>query len=234
MKCKKFKEQIILFLYGELNELQVNDLENHTKECSECAQDLAYTQEVFKLMEETDTEEIPVGDWEKCWKGVHNNIQSPRRQKYFGPFPRWAAAASAAVMVLVVGILIGRFWMPSKPSVQPDTGISSEYVQATLQEHFESLKPLLKEYVNYTGLDKEDDFIVIDRGIIRSLLIQNFLLMKIITKEDTNAALLLEDIELVLREITNIDSGDNKAPSMIKKLIDQRDILFKLEILQKT
>ena len=234
MKCKKFKEQIILFLYDELGEKQGSALKNHLKDCSECAHELNHTKEIFSLIDEAENEEIPVGDWEKCWKGVHNNIQSPRRQKYFGPFPRWAAAASAAVMVLVVGILIGRFWMPSKPSVQPDTGISSGYVQATLQEHFESLKPLLKEYVNYTGLDKEDDFIVIDRGIIRSLLIQNFLLMKIITEEDTNAALLLEDIELVLREITNIESGDNKAPSMIKKLIDQRDILFKLEILQKT
>ena len=44
------------------------------------------------------------------------------------------------------------------------------------------------------------------------------------------AAELLEDIDLVLREINNMDPDDPDTPGMIRSLIDQRDILFKINV----
>ena len=44
---------------------------------------------------------------------------------------------------------------------------------------------------------------------------------------------LLEDIDLVLREIKNLESGDQATSSMIRELIQQRQILFKIDVIQK-
>jgi hypothetical protein len=235
MKCKKFKEQIVLYLYGELSEEERQALEQHLKTCSACSQDLAYTQSVFNLIDEADTQEAPEARWEKCWEGIHTEIQQPpRRRRRFVLSPAWAMAAAGIIMIFALGIFIGRFWVPSQPSPLAPMGISSAYTRLSLQEHFDNLKPLLIEYSNYSGTMTGDASMRIDREIVRSLLIQNFLLMRMVAEDNPTTAQLLEDIDLVLREITNMERSDRQAPSMIKELIHQREILFKIDILQKT
>ena len=54
MKCKTHREQIVLYLYGDLTEREKAELEDHIKHCAECAQDLAYTREVFQVLEDTN------------------------------------------------------------------------------------------------------------------------------------------------------------------------------------
>jgi hypothetical protein len=54
-----------------------------------------------------------------------------------------------------------------------------------------------------------------------------------VAQNDPEAADLLEDIDLVLREIKNMERGDPEAPGMIRRLIHSRDILFKINVLQK-
>jgi hypothetical protein len=57
--------------------------------------------------------------------------------------------------------------------------------------------------------------------------------MRLVAQNDPDAADLLEDIDLVLREIKNIENTDPDAAGMIQQLIRQRDILFKIDVLQK-
>jgi hypothetical protein len=42
----------------------------------------------------------------------------------------------------------------------------------------------------------------------------------------------LEDLDIILQELSNIRKGDELTPSMIKELIHEREILFKMEIIQ--
>lgn len=235
MKCKKFKEQVILHLYGELSEEDRQSLRQHLEHCPECTKDTSFTQEVFKLIEEAKTVEDPEANWEKSWGNIQSEILSaPRRQRRFALTPAWAAAAAGIILVFALGLFIGRFWSPSRRPVLAKTDLSNQYAKLTMQEHFDNLKPLLVEYSNYAGSENGDSSIVIDKEILRSLLIQNYLLMRMVANNDPSAAALLEDIDLVLREITNLERGDKNAPSMVKELIDQREILFKMEVMQKT
>jgi hypothetical protein len=235
MKCKKFKQQVILHLYGESNEEDRQRLRKHLEQCPGCAKDTAFTQEVFKLIDEAKTIEAPEANWEKSWGHIQSEILgAPRRQRRFMLSPAWAAAAAGIILVFALGLFIGRFWSPSRDPVLAKTDLTDQYTKLTIQEHFDNLKPLLVEYSNYAVSDNKDTSIVIDREILRSLLIQNYLLMRVVAKDDPSAAALLEDIELVLREITNLERGDKNAPSMVKELIDQREILFKMEVMQKT
>ena len=83
MKCKKYEEKIILHLYGELDEKEREELENHVKECRECSLDIAYTKKVFKALDK-NKEEVPEANWEKSWReigaGAH---KKPSLQKSF-------------------------------------------------------------------------------------------------------------------------------------------------------
>jgi hypothetical protein len=141
--------------------------------------------------------------------------------------------AAGVVLIFAVGLLIGRFWPSSQLPPAADAIQAADFPQFTLQDHFDNLKPLLAEYANRPAADAADDRVLVDRRLIQSLLVQNYMLMRLVAQNDPEAADLLEDIDLVLREIKNMERGDPEAPGMIRRLIHSRDILFKINVLQK-
>jgi len=234
MKCSKAKEQIILYLYGELSEAEQRKLEQHTEGCPSCAEDLAYTRDVFAEIDRADTTEVPEAAWDKCWGLIASGMQpQPRARAGWMPFPLWVPAAAAIVLIFAVGLFIGRYWPSSQPPLAADTAQVPEFPKFTLQDHFDNLKPLLAEYANLPTAQATDDRVLVDRRLIQSLLVQNYMLMRLVAQNDPQAADLLEDLDLVLREIKNMERGDPEAPGMIRRLIQSRDILFKINVLQK-
>lgn len=230
MACKKYKKKIVLYLYNELNEEETKRLMEHIKECEECAEDLAYTEKVFRVLDETKTTEIPEAQWEKCWNTINTGIKKRKhKQKIFLPFPKWAYAAAALIIVFVVGLYIGRIaFLPIQSSRTPLEGTQSA-LDPSIQEHLESLKPILVEYANYTG-SEENGTITIDKGIVRSLIIQNILLKRMIAEKNPSVKQLLEDVDIVLREIANQEGDDTDTLAMIKELIQERGILYEIEV----
>jgi hypothetical protein len=234
MKCSKAKEQIILYLYGELSEAEQRKLEQHMERCLSCAEDLAYTRDVFDLIDRADTTEIPEAAWEKCWGLIASGLRpQPRARAGWMPSPRWVPVAAALVLIFAGGLFIGRYWPSSQPPSSMDTAQVPEFPRFTLQDHFDNLKPLLAEYANRPAGDTPDDRVLVDRRLIQSLLVQNYMLMRLVAQNDPKAADLLEDIDLVLREIKNMEADDPEAPGMIHRLIQSRDILFKINVLQE-
>jgi hypothetical protein len=232
MKCKKYEEKIILYLYGELDESDKAEVENHVKECPACLEDLEYTKKVFKLVDE-NKEEIPEANWEKCWREIGTGTQvEPRRQKSFLLVPRWVYAAAALLVVFVLGALIGRHWLFSPQGSPLESGIPQGSMNLALNEYINELKPILIDYANYTSPEKGGETILIDEKIVRSLLIQNLLLKDLVAKSDPSLAPFLEDLDIILKELSNMQKGDELTPSMIKELIHEREILFKMEIIQ--
>lgn len=234
MKCSKFNEQIILYLYGELSGKESSELESHLGKCSKCSKDLEYTKKIFRLLKDAEIEETPEANWEKCWKGINVCISKiPTRSKNYFFFPRWTLVSAAVILVLFLGIFIGRFWIFSGHESFHQETASREFIQQTLKEHFEELKPILVEYSNDSLQEKSSTSIMMDKKTAQNLIIQNILLKRIISETDPTAAQLLEDVDMVLREIANQKSEDKERPALIKEAIDKRDILFKMEILRK-
>lgn len=245
MKCKTHREQIVLYLYGDLTGREKAELEDHIKGCAECAADLVYTREVFQILDDAKVERMPEADWDRCWSTISTDIadqakKSQRKNSFL--IPGWAYAGASLILIFVLGIAIGRFWLPSRtqtavadvseaPTVQ-QAGITPEYAQQSLNDHFESLKPLLVEYANYTNEGNTKETVTMDKEILENLLIQNYLLKKIVAESNPSAQEILEDLDLVLREIKNHRSDDKTASSLIKNLIQERDILFKMDVLK--
>lgn len=230
MACKKYREKIVLYLYGELNKEDTKNLMEHVKGCVECAEDLAYTEKFFYVLNETKTTEVPEVQWAKCWNTINAAIKKKqRKQKSFLSFPKWVYATAALIFVFIVGLYIGRVaFLPSQSTRAPLEGTQSA-LNPSLQEHLESLKPVLVEYANYTG-SEENGTITIDKELVRNLIIQNILLKRMIAEKNPPVKQLLEDVDLVLREIANQEDGDANTLSMIRELIQQRGILYEIEV----
>lgn len=236
MSCKKYKQNILLFLYGELHEQDKKSLEDHIKQCAECAQDLEYTRKVFNLLDETKTRETePQPNWEHCWKEIEENtIKEKIKKPILRLTPNWAYAAAAVLAVFILGIIAGREWFTSKEQALLSAQPSAEFVEYTLKQHLDELKPMLLEYANYPADDKHGGTLFIDQKAAQELLVQNILLKEIIAQKYPSARELLEDLDLVLKEIANQeDKKNNETPLMIKNLIKEREVMFKMEILQK-
>jgi hypothetical protein len=232
MKCKKYEEKIILYLYGELSDKEKADLQSHIQECAACARDLEYTKKVFKALDDSKGE-APQANWEKSWKEISSTTQvQPREKKSFLLTQRWVYAGAALLVVFVLGALLGRFlFFPVKESPFR-AGAAPAAMNPALIEYMDELKPILIEYANYTSLEGTEEAMLIDKDTLRSLLVQNLLLKDIIAKSNPSLLPFLDDLDLVLKELSNMKRGDKQTPSMIKELIQEREILFKMEIFQ--
>ena len=234
MACKKYKykEKIVLHLYGELGEKDAKNLMAHIEECADCAEEFTYTQKIFQVLDETKAEDVPEANWEKCWNTIDVGIQGKERKKksFLLAPPRWAYAAAILLIVFTVGFFFGRiaFLRPGKSGTVQLEG-SQSAMHPSIQEHFESLKPVLVEYANYTA-SPGNGTITIDKNIVRSLIIQNILLKRLIADEDPSTKEILEDVDLVLREIANQEGDDTHTLSMIKELIQERGIMYEIEV----
>lgn len=231
MKCKKSKEKIVLYLYGELSESEKAELKSHVKECPACLEDFEYTKKVFQLIED-NKDDAPEANWDKCLREIGTGVQvAPRKHKSFLLAPRWVYAATGMLLIFVLGALIGRYWF-FPPQKSPDeSGISQSAMNFALSSYIDELKPILIEYANYTA-SEERETMIIERDIVHGLLIQNLLLKDLVAKSDPSLIPFLEDLDIVLKELSNMQKGDELIPSMIKELIHEREILFKMEILQ--
>ena len=231
MKCEKFRKNMILYLYGELDKESAAELKDHIKKCPDCAKEMEYTKKVFDLVEETKTEDIPEADWEKCWSRIDKKVSVADKQRkiYVNFFPKWAAAAAAFVCVLIIGFVIGRTTFISGGGDMTVTGESDDAFKISMQTHFDNLKPLLIEYAHLRE-DKDSDKVVLDKKYVEELLIQNILLKRRAAEKNPDDRQLLEDIELILREITNMDEHSTSDPLMIKEYINNQGILNAVEV----
>ncbi len=234
MKCNKFRENIVLNLYCELDNKEKVELEQHISACAECAKDYLYSKSVFQALEDLETEDIPEPAWDSNWGNIHLAIrEKPKPRPLFGISPKWAYAAAGVTLVFTLGIFTGRFWLPQKQEGPIPAELSQDYIQRTLAQHFESIRPVLVEMANYTALENGNGTVMLDKKAIENLIIQNIILKSLISGKNPTAVQILEDVDLVLRELANVDEGDTGTKSMIKELINDREILVNMNILQQ-
>ena len=155
--------------------------------------------------------------------------------------PGWAWGLAAAGLTLVLGIMIGRFGSnPLQAPVtvkhestvaSPERGISS--IKPVLAAHLEDLQPILLDFANSGESGTPGATVPVDEQLLRGLLLQNLLLRRALEGKETAAAELLDDLDLVLREIVNGKAPGGASPAQVQELIRQRSILFRMQILKR-
>jgi len=234
MRCKKFKQDIILDLYAELGGPEKAGLERHLESCAECRRDREHSRRVLAVLDES-RRTVPETDWQRQWEAVSACLRLRKAHwRLSFALPRWAMAAAGLLVVFILGITAGRIWLPIGRKPIPGKPLMAETYSPALSIFLNDIKPLIVEYSNTIPDGAEDETIALDRTFVRSLLIQNILLRRIVADRNPEAVQLLEDIDLVLHELDNLQPGDPQATSLIREIIEKRDILFKMEVMQKT
>ena len=241
MTCKKAREIMILAHYGEAGADETARLEEHVRACPACAVEREETRRLFALVDAHAPEEAAAPDWERVWTRVRSGIAASGPARRPAPWRRWAFAGAALTAVLVAGIAIGRVALAPGPgraalagATAAGKGAAPNGIRPAFAAHLDDLKPLLLDYAHFVPGQSMDGRVAVDENALRALMLQNVLLKRKLAEKDPAAADLLDDLDLVLKEILNRDSRNAKSPAEIRDLIERRDILFKMEILKKT
>jgi hypothetical protein len=235
MKCREVKKAMVLYLYNDLSKAESTAFEEHLRACPDCGREMEESRRVFTLMKAATREPLPQISWEKNWANIDVCL-CRKEHRPFGFFPSrgWAIAAASLLFVFIIGIGIGRLlFFPSSREIVYQVGAAPGSLQSALRDHLEALKPVVVEYSNYSIDRNGGDRFEIDRDLLRALITQNQLLKQVIAEHDPTAIPLLEDLDLILKEIAVQKSRGQHDPATVKEIIDGRDVVLKMELFKK-
>ena len=169
--------------------------------------------------------------YEEMWAQIQaERAQRARRVVVLRPWMRWGLAAAA---VLVLGIGIGR-WMEHEATVRggtlvasADTGGNRDVVyQVAATQYLSRTETFLTGFRADLRAGRVDTRFM---GQARDLLTTTRLLLYSPAANDPRMRALLEDLELVLAQISQLEAGrDNRNSDLITQDMDQRSVLPKL------
>ena len=166
---------------------------------------------------------------EEMWK----RIEEHRRSKpviVLRPWLRWSLAAAA---VLLLGIGIGR-WTATGPTTSeyvpaPTAGVTRDGVayQVAAQQYFTRTEVLLTEFRSQQSQGRLDPQFI---ASARDLLTTTRLLLDSPAADDQALKPLLEDLELVLAQITQLQNepGQRSEMDLINQGMNQHSVLTRL------
>lgn len=233
MTCRRFKRHLILELYDELSAKDRQKLSAHLDRCASCREELETTREALGRLDRAPAGPSPEPDWERSWRTIEGGLEPSRRPRAWMPaLPRWAYAAAGIAVLFILGIAVGRYWLPSGP--MPDHGIpiveilSPTAIPTVLGRHFDDVEPLLASYSNNGSAAKGESRLVTDRQVAQTLLIENLLLKRALARKNPALVDLLDDLSLILTEISNLKTQNTETPSDLKDVINQRRVLSRV------
>jgi hypothetical protein len=267
INCKDFKGMVVdvLYNYDQLPGEDKHLFHAHLTTCPACAVEYEEMAGVLALMDQRDKPEMEEEFWDSYYPRLQEKIKKQEKQekvsliKSFcggfrgavfskraplaagGKLRRWMLYPAAAVLLIVIGIVIGRYlYLPPVPG---KIGVESN-VSPVVAEHFESLRPLLIDCANYdvqeTG--SGEDFVLIDKKTLKKLAWQNLLLKRIAARgNDVVLTQVLEELELVLLELSNAEPGGSNGDiagketiGRVREILKKNDTLFKMKIYNKS
>lgn len=233
MTCRRFKRHLILELYDELSARDRRKLHSHLDRCASCREELELTREALGRLDRAPSGPVPEPDWERSWRMIEAGLEPARRVRGRRLFlPGWAYAAAGLAVLFILGIAVGRYWLPSGSSPNARAALadilSPAAIRSALGSHFEDVEPLIAAYSNNGSAEKGKDHLLTDREAAQALLVQNLLLKRALARKDPKLADLLDDLSLVLTEIANSKGWDATAPAALKDVINGRQVLTRV------
>lgn len=232
MKCLK-KHVIMAYMDKEIPERKNRKIAAHLARCPVCRE--AYEkmrQDVDLVMESMDLlnpRVIPTGITVTP-KKIEKKSWS---KKFFIPVPGWwdwRVALTGSLFIFILGIFVGKYFISPSPRNMLVRLESPEHLHFVLQEHFENIKPVLIEYANFSVSEEGSMDILLDKEFVSGLMKRNRLIKEHIPRDrNTYLKQLLDELEVILREISALTKEKPESLFYIKKMIKEKEILFKLE-----
>ena len=255
IKCQKVKDLMLQALYGELPGEDREQFEAHLGACPACAAEYSVLGATLEVMDRRERPDPGVDFWDGYWERLERRMERGaskaaasepasfwrRARRAFAAVPRWAYQASAALALVIIGVLIGRaVFVPSGPGpATGPTGVIAAAPQAdpTLvraNDYVQRSKVLLLGLVNFDPAAKDTYGLNLPRQkqISRELLSEAAYL-KPALRDSRNERLreLVADLEVILLQIANLESeNDLEAVDLVRTGVDKGDLLLQINL----
>lgn len=237
MTCRKFKKDMLLDLYGELETGRRRKLEEHLTDCASCRREFETTGKVLGSLDAAGPGATPEADWDGSWRRIEASLEPPRRQiGSRSAWPRWAYAPLALAVLFVLGVVVGRYVLPGRqPAARSLAGsLSPAAVETVLGRYFEDVTPVLLDYANDGKDQPKESALLTDRKLAASLLVENMLLRRALARRNPTLADLFDDLDMILTDISHLRSHDTTAPASLREVINRRQVLDRIRRFEKT
>jgi len=223
MNCNEFKDLVVVGIYGKLTEREKAEFDGHRSGCERCEALYKSTGEFSRIYD--DKNDVPLPDWDESWNVISNEVFRKKRFSFsFAPGMRFAAAAAAVVVVFAVGLFAGRHLFDR---TGPDT---AQHQVLPIRHYAENLEPLLVNFTNRGAEQTAEEYSEVELRILSDMLTQTRLLKYMAEQRgDDSQIKLLEDLEFVLMDITNLRPGEQEPVEQLKRLIKEKDLRYRLK-----
>ena len=259
-RCKQCKDLFDEALCKELNKEQKRFLENHLQECPKCRSKFEEANAMLNFMKKRAHKEPGPAYWDNYWEKLQDRMEkenvlhtkSEKRRKTVSQFfqflnfsPRWVAQAAAALVLVVIGIFIGREIFPPSSTkepgkqMEPSPVLVSGYEPGTKLYHhthnfIERSKVILLAMTNFDA-ETEDSYVLnlpYQQRISRELLQQAGGLKSQLSDLDQRQLTdIISDLEIILIQVANLDAdSDISAIELVKNGVKIRGVLFKIQL----
>lgn len=246
-------ERLLLFLYDELESGERAAMEEHLRECAECARELTSLSETLATVETARLAEMATVDAPGDWEQIRARLEpallfaAPRQASSAW----WMAKAAAILLLAGASFVVGRNWedlalglgLESDPGIASiDTGDGSG-VPAGPETRAEGIALFTERTHGYLNRSRmvllefantdEAQHSMFLRQASRTLLEENSYARRVAGEiEDQRLEELLDDLGRILREISLLtEPGDTRAIDRIRAYVNNSGVLDQLEIL---
>lgn len=255
--CERYQNMFVDALYEELSSEDKSVLEKHLKECDSCKNEygeLAATMETMsqrvrpepdpeffdgywdRLAKRMDRERVIRATGERWWEAIF----SGRRQV----FPRWAYQAVASVLLVGVGIFLGRMvFTPGQVPDQPATMVQAVTepgpqinVSQRAYDYIQRSKLIVLAISNFDPEDQDPYALDLpyQQQVSRELVQEaSWLKEELSGRRQRRLHELISDLEVILLQIANLEAdSDMSAIELVQDGVKSRGILFKIHLAQ--
>ncbi|MFQ5604946.1 MAG: anti-sigma factor family protein [bacterium] len=247
MKCQKVQNKFSDFLDDQLTEDSKLKVAAHLKSCNECSAELRALQAI--VAEAATFESVPAPD--TLWSRIETQLDA-QHESNFSKVRNWfseigsrisnslpapARQLAGVAAILVIGVMIGRYFLPKNQTEQA-TKISAEpsrqytLINQRTNQYLEKSKILFLGVINADPRQvKEMDWST-EKNIAQNLVRDAaFLKDNLSEKNNAQVRLLVQDLELILLELANLeDKFDVENIEMIQSGIERQGVLLKINL----
>lgn len=259
-KCKRSRLLFDGAFFGELSVREKSFLDSHLEQCPACRAELEQNNLLLQGIAGKRTGEPEPGFWDNYTANLHQRMRAEGhletnkatgRLKHGGPrfhfMPMWARQGAAALILVVVGIFIGRYAFTPRTVPARGTGeIAPNHAMLTAGtskeqkillrtgKFFDRSRVILLAIDNFDPETESAGAINLayQKKLSRDLLKQAYILKQDLSEtKQRRLQELISELEVILLQIANIDEASElETLELIKDGAYIRGLLYKIRI----
>jgi hypothetical protein len=257
-KCSAFERSLADALFDTLEEAERDRLQEHLAACPACAQAFREMQAVLQVTAVRTRPEPPDVFWDGYYDRLATRLDAgaparpaapavPWWQRWEGrlwPAPRWALQLAAAILLVGLGVFIGRYAFDAgapappvavreQPPLLPE-GVAQAALEERTRHYLNRSKVLLLGLVHFDAAQEDPVLLNLPRkqAVARALVQEaDSLKRQLGAQDERRLQELVSDLEVILMQIANLEaSRDVPAIELVRSGVDRRALLLKINL----